>query len=171
MNISEWETVLPDALHSIRSLLCTATNCTPHERMFSFNRKSTSGKTIPSWVKPSPVYERSHTRRSKNDHPVTPATLIHANSSHAHVRLPSGVETTVNIRDLAQQPQDVELNVNQSNLDGAIPTSQETFVVDNNMGDVIPPEKEPEISEPDKTPSELSETVLRRSLRTLRPPK
>ena len=171
MNISEWETVLPDALHSIRSLLCTATNCTPHERMFSFNRKSTSGKTIPSWVKPGPVYVRNHTRRSKNDPPVTPATLIHANSSHAHVRLPSGVETTVNIRDLVQQPQEVELNVNESNLDSAIPTSQETFVVDNNMGDVIPPEKEPEISEPDKTPSELPETVLRRSLRTPRPPK
>ena len=29
---SDWESVLPDALHSIRSLLCTATNTTPHER-------------------------------------------------------------------------------------------------------------------------------------------
>ena len=41
--LSSWECVLPDALHSIRSLLCTATNCTPHERMFSFQRKSTAG--------------------------------------------------------------------------------------------------------------------------------
>ena len=31
---SQWEQVLSDALHSVRSLLCTATNCTPHERMF-----------------------------------------------------------------------------------------------------------------------------------------
>lgn len=29
--ISHWETVLAQALHSIRSLLCTATGCTPHE--------------------------------------------------------------------------------------------------------------------------------------------
>ena len=31
---THWEYVLPDTFHSIRSLLCTATNCTPHERMF-----------------------------------------------------------------------------------------------------------------------------------------
>ena len=104
MKSSEWEQVLPDALHSIRSLLCTATNSTPHERMFNFSRKSTSGKTIPTWVKPGPVYVRNHTRRSKNDPPVTPATLIHANPTYAHVQLPSGVKTTVSIRDLARQP-------------------------------------------------------------------
>ena len=46
MGLSERESVLPDALHSIRSLLCTSTNTTPHERMFNFSRKSTSGKTI-----------------------------------------------------------------------------------------------------------------------------
>ena len=102
--MSEWETVLPDALHSIRSLLCTTTNTTPHDRMFNFTRKSTSGKTIPSWVKPGPVYVKDHTRRSKNDPPVSSATLLHANPMYAHVRLPSGAETTVNIRDLARQP-------------------------------------------------------------------
>ena len=125
---------------------------TPHECMFSFNRKSTSGKTIPSCVKPGPVYVSSHTRCSKSDRPITSATLIHANLSYAHVHLPSGFETTVNIRDLAQQPQDVELNVNQSNLDGAIPTSQETFVLDSNLGHVVPPEKDSEMSEPEKLP-------------------
>ena len=35
---THWEDVLPDALHSIRSLLCTATNATPHERLFLYNR-------------------------------------------------------------------------------------------------------------------------------------
>jgi len=29
-----WQEDLPDILHSVRSLLCTATNCTPHERLF-----------------------------------------------------------------------------------------------------------------------------------------
>jgi len=36
LDIAQWECVLPDALHSIRSLLCTATNATPHERLFHF---------------------------------------------------------------------------------------------------------------------------------------
>ena len=39
-----WEQVLPDALHSIRSLLCVATNVTPHERMLSHNRRTSNGK-------------------------------------------------------------------------------------------------------------------------------
>ena len=106
MPLSEWESVLPDALHSIRSLLCTTTNATPHERMFNFTRKSTSGKSIPSWVKPGPIYVKNHTRKSKYDAPVSPATLLHANPSYAHVRLPSGVETTVSMRDIARQPND-----------------------------------------------------------------
>ena len=101
---SDWEDVLPDALHSIRSLLCTATNETPHERLFNFTRKSTSGKTIPSWVKPGPVYIRNQPKRSKNDPPVTSATLIHANPQYAHVRLQSGVETTVSLRDVSRHP-------------------------------------------------------------------
>ena len=38
------------------------------------------------------------------------ATLIHANPAFAHVKLPSGVETTVNIRDIAPLPsQNAEL--------------------------------------------------------------
>ena len=30
LKVTQWELVLPDALHSIRTLLCTST-CTPHE--------------------------------------------------------------------------------------------------------------------------------------------
>lgn len=33
---NNWELVLPDVLHSLRSLLCTSTNTTPHERFFAF---------------------------------------------------------------------------------------------------------------------------------------
>ena len=106
LKASEWEYVLPDALHSIRSLLCTSTNATPHERMFNYSRKSTSGTSVPSWVKPGPIYVKNHTRRSKNDPPVTPATLLHANPQYAHVLLPSGAKTTVSIRDLAHFPVD-----------------------------------------------------------------
>ena len=35
LSIGHWEACLLDALHSIRSLLCTATKATPHERLFT----------------------------------------------------------------------------------------------------------------------------------------
>ncbi|KAA5553970.1 transposase family protein, partial [Pseudomonas aeruginosa] len=38
LSVENWEQVLPQALHSIRSLLCTTINCTPHERMFRHPR-------------------------------------------------------------------------------------------------------------------------------------
>lgn len=57
--------------------------------------------------KPGPIYARNQPRRSKNDPIVSPATLIHANSEYVHMCLQSGVETTVNLRDIAQHPETV----------------------------------------------------------------
>lgn len=86
--LTSWEAVLPDALHSIRSLLCTARNVTPHERLFNYNRKSTTGSTIPSWLSsPVPVYAKQHVRNSKFDLIVEKAELIEANPGYAFVRL------------------------------------------------------------------------------------
>jgi hypothetical protein len=82
--------------------------------MFNFSRKSTSGKTIPSWLKPGPVYVKSHTRRSKNDPLVTQATILHVNPQYAHIRLPSGVETTVSLRDVARHPHGGERDANSN---------------------------------------------------------
>ena len=60
---SYWEEVLPVALHSLRSLLCVATNQTPHERLFNYQRRSASGHTLPSWLlKKGTVLLRKHTR-------------------------------------------------------------------------------------------------------------
>ena len=36
--INRWESVIPEVLHSLRSLLCTVTNATPHELFFRFQR-------------------------------------------------------------------------------------------------------------------------------------
>jgi len=47
--LSHWEVVLEDVLHSVRSLLCTATNTTPHERFFNFQCRSGSCESLPSW--------------------------------------------------------------------------------------------------------------------------
>ena len=55
--LNNWQDVLPDVLHSVRSLLCTATNETPHERFFGFPRRSSVGASIPTWLTtPGPVY-------------------------------------------------------------------------------------------------------------------
>ena len=48
--LSKWNVVLIDVLHSIRSLLCTATNTTLHERFLTFNCRSTLGTSVPSWL-------------------------------------------------------------------------------------------------------------------------
>ena len=100
--ISHWEDVLLDALHSIRSLLCTSTNCTPHERLFSYCRKSTSGTSIPTWLaSPGPVLLRRHNRASKYDPLVEEVELLQCNPQYAVVRLSDGREDTVALRHLA----------------------------------------------------------------------
>ncbi len=62
--VTRWQDVLPDALHSLRSLLCTATNCTSHERFFKFERRSSCGG--PTWLSsPGPVLLKRHVRTSR----------------------------------------------------------------------------------------------------------
>ena len=46
IDIKNWEVVLSDAFHSIRSLLCTSISATPHERMFNYARRSSFGESI-----------------------------------------------------------------------------------------------------------------------------
>jgi len=60
-----WETVLPEALHAVRSLVCLSTNETPHERFlrFPFPRKAMTGSALPWWLlHPGPVLLRRHVR-------------------------------------------------------------------------------------------------------------
>ena len=54
-----------------------------------------------------------HTRTSKNQLPVMLATLLHAKPQYAHERLPSDVETTMNICEISPYYDSVnENNVN-----------------------------------------------------------
>jgi len=63
-----WQDVFPDALHSLRSLLCTVTNCTPHERFLKFVRHSSTGGSVPTQLStPGPVLLKCHVRASKTD--------------------------------------------------------------------------------------------------------
>ena len=100
-----WEEVLPNVLHSIRSLLCTATNQTPHERIFTYQRRSISGHTLPSWLAENgPVLLRKHARKSKYDPLCEEVDLIEVNPAYAKVKMQSGQEATVSLRDLAPLP-------------------------------------------------------------------
>jgi len=97
-----WESVLSESLHSIRSLLCTATNCTPHERMFIHPRRSTKGTSLPAWLlQPGPVLARRNVRSSKYEPLVDEVELVEANPQYALIRYPNGRESTVSLRHLA----------------------------------------------------------------------
>ncbi|XP_068240061.1 uncharacterized protein [Palaemon carinicauda] len=101
LDVSKWEVVLPDALHSIRSLLCMSTNCTPHERFLKHPRKSTSGRTLPTWlITKGPALLRRQVQHSKNDPLVDEAEIVEANPEYAHVKFPDGRESTVSLRHL-----------------------------------------------------------------------
>ncbi|KAL7634037.1 UNVERIFIED_CONTAM: hypothetical protein RMT77_015362 [Armadillidium vulgare] len=96
-----WETVLPDALHSIWTLLCASTNATPHERLFTYPRRSSCGLSISTWLTtPGNVLLRKHNRK-KEDPWVEEVQLIDVNPHYAHIRFPNGREDTVSDGDLA----------------------------------------------------------------------
>jgi len=112
--ISQWETVLPEALHSIRLLLCTSTNSTPHERFLKFQRRSALGTSVTSWLNDgTKVLVKRHVRSSKFEPLVDEAEIIHATPSYAHVRLQNGREATVSLRDIAPVPGDVSFEIDE----------------------------------------------------------
>ena len=103
--IANRESVLNQSLHSIRSLLCTATNETPHERMFSFSRRSSHGNFLPTCLTSlGPVYLRRYVRSSKYDPLVDEVELVHANPTYAQVKFSDGRESIVSVKDLVRCP-------------------------------------------------------------------
>ena len=113
MEIKHWEKMLPKALHSVRSLLCTSSNQTPHERFFNFKRKSTLGTSLPSWLtSPGPVLLRNFVPNGKNDELVKKVYLTEANPLYARVKFPEGREGNVSLRDLAPCPNDDSVFIN-----------------------------------------------------------
>ncbi|XP_055490140.1 uncharacterized protein LOC129696344 [Leucoraja erinacea] len=100
-----WEYVLPDALHSIRSLPSTATNTTPPKRFFNFKWRSSSGTSLPSWLtSPGPVLLHRYVRLNKNEHFVDEVELTDVNPSYATIKYRDGRQSTVSLHDLAPCP-------------------------------------------------------------------
>ena len=103
--IHSWEMVLPEALNSIRSLLCTSTNETPHSRFIHFTRRSQHGRSLPDWLcKPGPVLLRKFAKTSKHDDITRKVDLVEANPMYARIRYPDGRESNVSLKDLARCP-------------------------------------------------------------------
>ena len=106
------------ALHSVRSLLCTSTNESPHSRFFSFARRSSSGYSFPTWLKPGPVLLRKFVRSSKSDPLVEYVDLISVSPHYARVRYQDGRESSVSTSDLAPAPEVIE-TPSQAKLTGS----------------------------------------------------
>lgn len=105
LDATDWERALPVALHSIRSLLCTSTNATPHERMFSHPRRSPNGVSLPAWLMvPGPILIRKNVRNSKFEPLVEKGELLQSNPTYSYVRYPDGREGTISNRHLAPFP-------------------------------------------------------------------
>ncbi|CAG2229552.1 unnamed protein product [Mytilus edulis] len=159
---TQWESVLPDALHSVRSLLCTSINCTPHERFFNFTRRSSSGQSIPSWLaNPGPILMKKHVRATKYDPLVEEVDLLEANPTYAHVRLPDGRETTVSVRHLAPRGQ----SISNDNLDHSVLNDHRTM-------DISETDVENTTQEATNNTDNTMETspVIRRSTREIKKP-
>jgi len=100
---THWEDVLPLALASTRTLLCTATNNTPHERFCQFPRSSVVGTEIPKFLRnPGSEVLLRNRMRGKFDPLVQKVRLVETISPHfSRVEYSDGKVDTVSTRDLA----------------------------------------------------------------------
>ena len=86
----------------MRSLLCTSTNQTPHERLSNFTRRSSNGQGLPSWlIHSEKALLKRFIRKSKYDPLVDEVELIDVKTSYARIRHADGREDTVSTKHLA----------------------------------------------------------------------
>jgi len=102
---NRWDEEIVNALHSIRSLLCTATGETPHERFLVHRRRTgpEAKRSLPTWLmNPGPLLWRNFDRERKSDPLTIRVQLLEPATEHyALVRMPDGRETTVSLSDLS----------------------------------------------------------------------
>jgi transposase InsO family protein len=178
-----WEKTLRSVLHSIRTLVCTATNQTPHERIFRFERRTLTGHALPSWLlNKERALVRKQVRQSKYDDWVEECDILHVTPTYAQIRTDSGKEQTVSLRDLAPLPSKtnesaVEIQVESQRMGEDVHLNRDTLVFNDqhssshptvtpsrtnkNVQHIIPPSAPSATPSPDSTSN--SENVLRRS--------
>ena len=180
-NLSEnsWEDVLPQALHCVRSLVCLATNETPHERMFKFPRRAMAGTAMPSWLLSQGHILLRRFVRNKDEPLCDELFLLDASPTYARIQWPNGKEDTVSTSDLAPCPVPSENNVipttsqSEQRVDkpnAEITVSPHSIVNSQDCLQSVEPtrQSEPETSNDDLNSS--SSSLPRRSNRLRRPP-
>lgn len=81
--VENWEQAQPKALHSIRHLLGTTTNCYSHENMLPLKRRSASGQSFTSWLLTTTrVLMKRHNVSSKYADYFEEADALRTNSSY-----------------------------------------------------------------------------------------
>ena len=181
--MSQWESVITDALHSIRSLLYTSTNSTPHERISNYQCHSTSGNAVSTWPStPGTILLRQHYRQSKYDPLVEEVELLDANPEYAHVKFANGRESTVSLQDLAPHcktfDHSVSVTPNQLlNYNGNVEMNCETVVpeVNNEHSEICTeplqiPTEESTNTEECVNKTIIDEPILRRLVRVQKVP-
>ena len=122
----QWELVLVRVLHSILFLLCTSTNQTSHERLFSFHRRSFNGYSLPSWLTtPGSVLLRRFVCSSKSDLLMEEIEFDSANPYYAHIRYLDGRQTMVSTKDLARSPKNPSGQESSTSSEETMPVSAE----------------------------------------------
>ena len=100
----QWETVLPNVPHSIRSLLSTAANINPHEIFFGFQRRFPCGSSLSTWFSaPGNVMLRRFVLNSKND-PLVDEIEFTSVIQFMHTYDMRITESTVSLKYLSQCP-------------------------------------------------------------------
>ena len=95
-----WEAMIPDVLHSVRTLISVSTNCTIHEHLFQYQSRSVTGFNVPCWPStPGQVLLKNHVRKSEYDPLIEEIEFIEANLQYAHIKYPNGKETTVDYKE------------------------------------------------------------------------
>lgn len=172
LNENQWENVIDIAVHSIRTLVCTSTNQTPHERLFNFQRRTATGHSLPTWLlDKGPVLLKRHVRKSKYDPLVDEVDLINVTPTYAHVKHPSGLEQTVSLRDLAPLPAALNHPAPPAPPTSTLPPRAELpqTVIPQPVGVPVLPSKPPEIVPiPAEAPTPVSSPPVRELRRSLR---
>jgi hypothetical protein len=183
LSINHWESVLPAVLHSIRTLICTSTNESPHQRFLSFQRRTVTGPALPPWVHvDSKALVKKHVRTSKYDPWVEECEIVHATPNYAQIKTANGKEQTVSLRDLAPLPTSTGPSDNLADSREPPPLKHPAFEIPETHLNVpepqnysdsnsVPPSSVPNVlTPPDTGNSESSTPVpLRRSSRNANP--
>ena len=173
---TDWESVLPSALSSIRTLINTVTKESPHDRFFCLKRGEPLIRPSSSapWLRAdAPAYLRKFVR-AKDQAPVVPVQISEIISPHlARVSFGDGRADTVSTSDLSRRPPDID-NEGTTSQPGGQYKNKEADVDIRTSGPDIRTEGEPPKSvEPIKElqfSPDSSAPTLRRSARNRKPP-